>query len=469
VVDQEASSLAGLALIGSMPHLAAEGGWLTTFTLVNKGSVSASARTSMYGDSGNALILPVNLPQQTLSGPILASSLDQTIAPEATFQMQATGPAGNPFIEGAAQMAATSTSVDGFAIFHFTPSNQEAVVPMETRLAPSYLLAFDNTNSVQTGIAIENVSATAATVPLIIRNDVGLQLVTPAPTITIPPFGHFSCVLTVSPCNYPQVANIRGTVEFDTPAGGQISVLGIRYTPPGTLTTIPALANVGTTGGAMAHLAVNGGWQTTFVLVNTDRAAGSATLSFYDDNGTPLLLPVTFPQGTIPPQPASTLTETIPANASLWVQSTGIAIAPLQTGSAQLTTTGEISGFVIFRYNTNGQEAVVPLESRGASSYLIPFDNTQGTATGIAISNASGQAINIPVILRDGNGNPLTSGSIALNANGHTSFVLSAQFPKTTGVLGTAEFDTPVGATISVLGIRSPPALTFTTLPALAK
>ena len=52
----------------------------------------------------------------------------------------------------------------------------------------------------------------------------------------------------------------------------------------------------------MAHLAVNGGWQTTFVLVNTDRAPGSATLSFYDDNGNPLPLPLTFPQGTIPAQ-----------------------------------------------------------------------------------------------------------------------------------------------------------------------
>ena len=39
----------------------------------------------------------------------------------------------------------------------------------------------------------------------------------------------------------------RGTIEFDTPAGGQISVLGIRTTPLGTtttLTTIPALASV---------------------------------------------------------------------------------------------------------------------------------------------------------------------------------------------------------------------------------
>jgi hypothetical protein len=304
---------------------------------------------------------------------------------------------------------------------------------------------------------------------MIIRNDMGLQLLTPAPTITIPPFGHFSCVLTLSLCDYPQIANIRGTLEFDTPPGGQISALGIRYTPPGTLTTIPALANVTPVGGAMAHMAINNGWQTTFVLVNTGATAANATLNFYDDSGNPLLLPLTFPQAILPPQGASTLSGTIAPNASLWVQSTGIAVAPLQTGSAQLSTNGAISGFVIFRYNPNGQEAVVPLESRNDSSYLIAFDNTQNTATGIAISNASGQAITVPLVLRDGNGNPLGAGSIALGANGHTSFVLSTQFPQTAGMLGTAEFDTPIGATISVLGIRSPPALTFTTLPALSK
>ncbi len=33
----------------------------------------------------------------------------------------------------------------------------------------------------------------------------------------------------------------------------------------------------------------------------------------------------------------------------------------------------------------------------------------------------------------------------------------------------TIEFDTPASAEISVLGIRSPPALTFTSLPALAR
>ena len=471
-IDQETLHINGLSFIGSMPHLAAEGGWLTTFTFVNKGTSSAIARTSLDAPDGSALTLPINLPQQTqLAGSILASSLDQTIAPNASFVMQATGPANVPYVEGSAQLAANG-AIDGFAIFHFNPSNQEAVVPMETRNAASYILPFDNTNGVLTGVALENVSTSGAMIPVVIRDDTGKPLLNSS--LILNGSGHTSFVLSDPKTGgFAQTANIRGTIEFDTPGfgtpnAGQISVLGIRYTPPGTLTTIPALANVTNAGGAMAHLAINDGWQTTFVLVNTGQSAASATLKFFADNGNALSLPLTFPQGGSATSMA-TFTQSIPANASLWVQSAGSANAALQTGSAQLTTTGNVGGFVIFRYNTNGQEAVVPLESRGASSYIIPFDNTNGAATGVAISNASSQGVNIPLTLRDGNGNVLGTSSIALNANGHTSFVLGLQYPSTTGLLGTADFATPSGATISVLGIRSPPALTFTTLPALAK
>lgn len=44
---------------------------------------------------------------------------------------------------GPARLAATG-AVDGLAIFHLIPGAQEAVVPLETRNASSYLLAFDN-------------------------------------------------------------------------------------------------------------------------------------------------------------------------------------------------------------------------------------------------------------------------------------------------------------------------------------
>jgi hypothetical protein len=145
-------------------------------------------------------------------------------------------------------------------------------------------------------------------------------------------------------------ANIRGTIEFVTPAGGQISALRIRYTPGptagGTTTTIPVLANVSTAGGLMAHLAVGTGWETTFVLVNTGVAAAQAHLKFFDKNGNPLPLPLSFPQaGGGPSIVAATLDRAIPAGASVWVRVTAPAGAAYEEGSAQLATDGNIGGF----------------------------------------------------------------------------------------------------------------------------
>jgi hypothetical protein len=358
--------------------------------------------------------------------------------------------------------------VDGFAIFHQTVTAQEAVVPLETRNASSYLLAFDNTGGVVLGVAVENVSANAASIGVVIRDDTGTVIGPAGATISLGGSGHTSFVLS---SQYPITANIRGTIEFDTPTGGQISVLGLRFTPPNNaLTTIPALANVGTGGGSVAHLASGGdGWETTFVLVNTGTSAAQATLNFFaDQTGAPLPLPLSFPQGNIAATTASSVSQTLTAGATLLVESSG---APdLLTGSAQLNTTGNVSGFVIFSHN--GQEAVVPLESRNASGYIIAFDNTNGTNTGIAVNAVSTGQVNIPVTVRDDTGTQIATDTLNLAPNGHTQFTLvTDKYPATANIRGTIEFDTPVGAQIGALGIRIPAgaAHTYTTLPALAK
>ena len=132
-------------------------------------------------------------------------------------------------------------------------------------------------------------------------------------------------------------------------------------------------------------------------------------LNFFDNNGNPLPLPLTFPQGGVPDTSAS-VAQSIAPQASLWVESTGPLGAALQTGSAQLTATGDVGGFVIFRYNPNGQEAVVPLETRNAPAYILAFDNTNSTATGVAMSISSSFAELVPVVLRDDTGAPVGTG-----------------------------------------------------------
>jgi hypothetical protein len=250
-------------------------------------------------------------------------------------------------------------------------------------------------------------------------------------------------------------------------------VLGIRLTPPNNaLTTIPVLANVGTSGGSIAHIATGNGWQTTFVLVNTGTSAAQANLNFFADvTGKPLSLPISFPQVDSAVTTASSVRQTLAAGASLLVQSAAPLLNPTPTtGSAQLTTNGNVSGFVIFRYNPTGQEAGVPLESVNANAYILAFDHTLGTATGVAINSVSSQAMNVPVVIRDDTGNQLATDTLNLAPNGHLAFTLvTDKYPVTANIRGTIEFDTPPGGQIGALGIRIPVTHTFTTLPALVK
>jgi len=263
-------------------------------------------------------------------------------------------------------------------------------------------------------------------------------------------------------------ANIRGTAEFDTPVGGRISLLGIRFSAANALTTVPVLANVGTTGGTFAHIASGNGWTTTFVLVNAGTSGANVHLNFYADNGSPLTLPISYPQDGAAITQASSVNTGMGVGSTLLIKSTGVEADPLLIGSAQLTVEGNVGGFVIFGYQ-NGNEAVVPLQTGNAGGYIIPFDNTAGTGTGIAVSNNSAQPASISAIFRNSAGAQVGTATIPLAAHGHSAIVLQSQYPVTANIQGTVEFDAPAGVQIGALGIRTPIAHTFTTLPALAK
>ena len=236
-------------------------------------------------------------------------------------------------------------------------------------------------------------------------------------------------------------------------------MLGVRTTPFGTsttITTLPVLANVGTNGGSIAQIAVANGWKTTFVLVNAGAKSSVAHLKFFDDAGNPLPISISYPQlGGAPTTVAST-DPTLAAGAMLMIEGTGLLTDPVQIGSAQLTTDGNVSGFVIFRYEPYGQEAVVPLESRNAAAYLLAFDNACGItgciATGIGVNSVSAQAVDIPVVVRDDTGAQIGTHVIHLGPKRSlrptpwpNSRIHSGRRPVsgkgTSGIRGTVEFD----------------------------
>ena len=73
---------------------------------------------------------------------------------------------------------------------------------------------------------------------MIVRNDAGTIIATD--TLNLAANGHLAFTLATD--KYPATAGIRGTIEFDTPAGAQIGALGIRIPIAHTFTTLPALA-----------------------------------------------------------------------------------------------------------------------------------------------------------------------------------------------------------------------------------
>jgi hypothetical protein len=468
-ITQESASTVGLTLAGSMAQIASAGGWDTSLTLVNLGAASTEARLNLFADDGRAPLLPFTFLEPPELGTMLGSTFDRNLNAGAILMLDTTGPVGQTSVVGSSQLLASGV-VNGFAIFNYTPTSQQAVVPLETRNAPSYLLPFDSTNGIQTGFALANVSATKGNVNVVVRDDAGAAIPTKVSSIPVDGNGHASFMLNDATQGFPEIAGKRGTVEFDTPAGGRISVLGIRVNGK-AITTLPVLAQVGTTGGALAHVATGDGWETGFTLVNTGTSAAQFTLSFYDEkSGVALPLALAFPQ-TATTQTTASLTQMLAPGATLLIRTQGGSSAV--TCSAHLATTGQVSGFAIFQYVPSAQEAVVPLETRTPAAYVLAYDNTNGLATGVALANMSAQAASVPVVVRDETGATLTQSQIQLAGNGHASFMLTDAtlgFPATAGIRGTIEFDVPAGGRINALGIRVVSATNvITTIPVLAK
>jgi hypothetical protein len=224
--------------------------------------------------------------------------------------------------------------------------------------------------------------------------------------------------------------------------------------------------------GSVAQIASAGHWTTTITLVNNSPTPAQAVLNFFDQNGSPLSLPLTFPQTSLAdPNPTGTLSRTLNPGATLVIQTTGPDTQPTQTGWAQLLTSGNIGGHAVFAQTVGAsvQEAVVPIETRNQGDFVLPFNNLGGYDTGVALANATTASANIAAIVRDDTGATLQSQTITLPALGQTSFNLATRFSAAAQKLGTVEFSAPIGGQITVLGLRFNPTGAFSTVPPLGR
>jgi hypothetical protein len=145
-------------------------------------------------------------------------------ASSVTFQTQGTS---SSLASGWALLSqSTNDSVGSFAIFRQSiPGRQpqEAVVPTVNQFETHFVLPFDDTGTLVTGIALANPTLNSVVIPVAIRNEAGQIIDTE--TLNLGPYSHTAFAL---PDVWASTVDIRGAIEFLTTGFG-VGALGLRF------------------------------------------------------------------------------------------------------------------------------------------------------------------------------------------------------------------------------------------------
>jgi hypothetical protein len=221
--------------------------------------------------------------------------------------------------------------------------------------------------------------------------------------------------------------------------------------------------------GSASQIAVGGAWKTTLTLFNLAPVQNPIRVAFRGDDGRPLTLPLTIVQrGASQAASASALDRTLEPGATLLVESEAPGSSATLVGWAEIISSGPVAGFAIFRQRSvDGRDAegTAPLETNRSSRLVLPFDNSAGFVTGVALVNLSAEAVIINATIRDDNGAQIDLQAVALPPMGHTSFSVADRFSITRGRRGIIDFQNTGGGAVAGLGLRFSPLGSFTSIP----
>jgi hypothetical protein len=216
----------------------------------------------------------------------------------------------------------------------------------------------------------------------------------------------------------------------------------------------------------VSQIADGQGWQSVLVVTNATASAAVASITFYKDTtggGTTAWTP-TFLEAS---NPAAL---NLPAGSSLFLHTPGTA-ASLTQGWAQIFAGTGVTAYVIYTYSAPGapkQDANAPALT-AATRFLVPFDNTTGLVTTIAIVNPNPIALTISASFNT-SGGAVAGSPLNIPANGHLAFVMPTQFAGTAGKDGLAEFySSTLSFSMIALRAHSPGVLSFTAVPVFSE
>jgi hypothetical protein len=227
-------------------------------------------------------------------------------------------------------------------------------------------------------------------------------------------------------------------------------------------------AGTGGPGTVIPQIVDGGAWVTTIVLTNPSSIQETINLVFFQDAGGGVTQPWVLNFVEMTSAQAQPLT--VAPGSTLFLHTLGTAVDATVGWGLLSAYAGcgsvAVSGYAISTRRIPGrtdQEATgqaAPVASR----YLVPFDNTGGSVTTVAIVNPNmTPQETISIGIRTSDGIVSQEPAITLPLGGHASFSFPVQFPATAGKTGLAEFyNYPEGFSILALHFSSG---AFTTAP----
>jgi len=421
-----------------LAHAADGNAFKTTVLLTNAGSTPAPYTLRFNGDNGEIPSTRFELEMGSLTGLIPAGG-------SATIRTAGLGPLT---VNGWAELTAPP-AVGGSVIYSQKnpnlPSVQEGTATIGTPASQHFFLPFDNTNKASTGVAFTNPGATQANnIHITFHYSDGTTEV--SSLLPLASRNHRAFVLSVP--GKKGVAEVTSDVALLT--------VVFRANSTGAFT---ALDGVAAGAGAanltrtLAHAADGNAFKTTVLLTNTGSGSAAYTLRFNDDQGNIPATRFELEAGSAP------LTGTIPPGGSVTVRTAGLGTLTIG-GWAELTAPASVGGSVIYSQQVPSlpslQEGTATIIGSGSEHFYLPFDNTAGGATGVAITNPDATLTsNISITFRYSDGTSSVISLDPLPSRNHTAFALS-----TAGKRGVAEVTSNVPLFTVVFRANSTGALT---------
>lgn len=432
----------------------------TTFILTNNTDTATIVGLNLTDDNGNPLIVALGT---FGSGSQFSIPLDSG----STRFLQTDG-LGNGVVGAAVATASVSIGVSAIFTVYDTFGNYmtEAGVGPSDLLA-SFVLPVDVGGQYNTGIALFNAGSMNAALTAILVGADGNEV--SRTTLNLNSGAHRAVFIAGQNQLFPALTSFRGTLVVQSPV--PISALVLRqYQSPALLsyTSLPVVSRSSSKVTLnLAHVA-NGSYgtisfKTSLLIFNTSSSPAAVTVTFTQDNGSPLV--VTIPGSGPGTGTNSSFSFTLAAGASIFLQTDGLGTGI--AGAAGIVSNVPVGASAIFtvldsqgRFQT---EAGVG-DSPASKTLTLPVDVHGSFDTGIAFYNPGSSTVTLSFKLLDTNGVVLNTGSQPLVSKGHLATFVDNLFP------GTGNFDGSLA--VSTDGVVAATSLrqyasgvTYTTLP----